>query len=146
LSKPSEDLEEPKKDSEIFFIQETFKVKPRGYLWERELIEKVFEVKEPLLANFRLNDWNQSGAMTLETFHYTLGKSLPWLSDEEIYFLVELGLRESGSIDERRTQLSREQPERFRMKGSISNAWFPDGEQYNVSYLYFLVVLERLRA
>lgn len=146
LEKPAEIMNETIRNPENLFIQETFRVRPRDYSWEKQLLRRVFEVKEPLLCNFRLNDWNQSGAMTLETFHYTLGKSLQWLNDEEIYFLVDLAVRECGSIDETRTLLAREQPDRFRVKGSISNAWYPDGEQFNISYLYFLVVIEKLIA
>lgn len=144
LEKPAETVNEGIRNSENYWIQETFKVRPRDYSWEKQVLRRVFEVKEPLLCNFRLNDWNHSGAMTLETFHYTLGKSLQWLNDEEIYFLVDLAVRECGSIDETRTLMAREQPDRFRVQGSISNAWFPNGEQFNVSYLYFLVVIEKL--
>jgi hypothetical protein len=125
-------------------VQETFKVHPRDYLWEKQIISQVFAVSQPLLCNFRIYDWNHSGALTLETFHFVLVKSLNWLDNEKINFLVDLALRECGSIDDSRTLMMRGKDfEEFRE--SISKAWFPDGEQFNISYVYFLVVLERLK-
>lgn len=148
LSRPNtKEKEDDKKindDKKQYWICENFCVKYRDYNWEKDLIRKTFDVSVPLLANFRINDYNKSGALTLEVFHYTLKKSLPWMSDEEIFFLVDLGIRESGSIDERRTSDIKLDIESYKVSQTISAAWFPTGEQYNISYLYFIIVLERL--
>lgn len=125
-------------------ICETFIVKPRDYNWEKRVISKVYRVHGPLLANFRLSDFNKSGSLTLEVFHYTLRKSMEWLSDEEIYFLVDLGIREAGCIDTKRTEDVLKNYSQYSESKSISYAWFPSGEQYNISYTYFVLVLEKL--
>ena len=125
-------------------ISESFLVKPRDYNWEKTLISRVCEVHQPLLANMRINDYNSSGGVSLEVFHYTLRKSLEWLTDEEVFFLTELGIRECGCIDVQRTEDIRRNINKHRESETISAAWYPDGEQYNISYIYFFVVLERL--
>lgn len=127
-------------------ISESFLVKPRDYTWEKSIISKVFQVSQPLLANFRINDYNQSGALTLEVFHYALKKSLGWLGDEEIFFIVGLALRECGCIDEQRSFNMKKDLRSYHEGQSISAAWFPEGDQYNISYIYFFVVLEKLSA
>ena len=133
-----------RKDEVSVLVQESFKVKPRDYSWEQGLISQVFQVSDALLCNFRINDWNRSGALTLETFHYTLVKSLTWLDTEQINFLIDLAIRECGSIDEARTAKAKYYPESVPPE-SISRALFPNGEQFNISYVYFLIVLEKLK-
>ena len=125
-------------------ISETFLIKPRDYSWEKALISKVYEVYKPLLANFRLSDTSNIGALTLEAFHFVLKKSLEWLNNEEIYFLVELGIRECGSIDVTRTENIQKDLKKYQESETISAAWYPEGDQYSISYMYFIVVLEKL--
>ena len=106
-------------------------------------MSNVFKVHKPLLANLRINDYNSQGFLTLEMFHYTLKKSLEWLSNEEINFLINFAIRECGCIDTARTETTKNNLENYRNSESISAVWFPEGEQYNISYLYFILVLSK---
>ncbi|CAG9318745.1 unnamed protein product [Blepharisma stoltei] len=122
-----------------------FVVKPKDWNWEIGVLRKIYCRYRELIANLKIADWEKKGFLTLEQFHWALKVSMDWLTDEEIFFLVGYAIREAGCLDEKRTGDARRDLYEYQTTSvTISRAMFPEGEQYNISYLYFMVSIERL--
>ena len=138
-----EEIEALFENIEFIEVDEEF-LQPRDWAWEMEIYRKVFSRNTEILANFRICDTGNTGSLVLEEFHYVLVKSCPWLSKQEINLLVQFAIREAGAIDAAltaKTKLDLQAHARSRM---VSYALYPDGTRHRVSYLFFILCLEKI--
>ena len=118
---------------------------PKDRVWELQVLKKLNYRSKELLANFRIADSEKCGSLTLEQFHWVVFTSCPWLSKAEVFYLCDLAVREAGVVDEKATLKVKENLTEYTERAkTISRALFPDGRQFRVSYLYFLVVVEKI--
>ena len=120
--------------------------------WEVSLFRKLKEsltaaagsfTIRPLLEVFQKVDGEGKKVMHLDRFHWTLKMGLTFLTDSEIYHLVQIALEVSSSLDDRKTTETRlNLPEYLEISHTISRALYPDGSQYMISYTFFLMNLE----
>lgn len=123
----------------------------RGADWEQALYTKLKAAlspsnrlsMDPLLAAFHKVDQDHRQVLSLDRFHWTLKQVLPFLSDAEIYHLLQVALDVAGTVDERKTaEVRKGLADYLETSKTINRVWFPDGSQYVVSYTFFAVHLE----
>jgi len=123
----------------------------RGAEWEQALYTKLKAAlspsnrfsMDPLLAAFHKVDQDHRKVLSLDRFHWTLKQVLPFLSDAELYHLLQVALDVAGTVDERKTaEVRKGLADYLETSKTINRVLFPDGSQYVVSYTFFTVHLE----
>lgn len=118
----------------------------RDWQWEAAIIKKLGGVDlSALLRNFSNIEVEGTGQLSLERFHWVLVKSLPFMSQDEIFFIVHFAVQLHGKPNSMRTQAAQAQLGDFLAAShTISARLFPDGTQYDISYGIFLLEIEKL--
>jgi hypothetical protein len=148
---PAPALPAPQAQSKVWTIGQPAILAQRGPEWEQALYTKLKSAlttasqlsMAPLLAAFHKVDQDRRKVLSLDRFHWTLKQVLPFLSDGEIYHLVQVALEVAGTVDERKTAEVRKMlADYLETTKTINRALYPDGSQYVISYTFFTVHLE----
>lgn len=148
---PAPALPAPQAQSNVWTIGQPAILAQRGPEWEQALYTKLKSAlttanqlsMAPLLAAFHKVDQDHRKVLSLDRFHWTLKQVLPFLSDGEIYHLVQVALEVAGTVDERKTAEVRKMlADYLETTKTINRVLYPDGSQYVISYTFFTVHLE----
>jgi hypothetical protein len=118
----------------------------KDWVWEAAIIKKLGSVDlTALLRNFTSIETEGTGRLSVERFHWVLHKSLPFMSREELFFLVHFAVQLNGTLSPQRTaEVQANLPEFVTSSHTISRRLFPDGSQYDINYGLFLLETEKL--
>lgn len=138
-------------DQQQWTIGQPALIPPHGPDWEQSLYTKLHSALspsgslslQPLHSAFHKVDQEHLNVLSLDRFHWVLKHVFPFLSDGEVYHLVQVALETAGSVNERKTaDIRKNLGDYLENVKTINRVLFPDGSQYVISYTFFCMHLE----